>query len=109
VFVGFNISDRLFTPPLGDFHQDLILEKLRGEKDVGPTYGFTASPEVGSGGHCRYLQTGYPRVYASGRDKGQGMRPRVAMCHRNSGTCLLAYVGLQRCHVSQGFRPRAST
>jgi hypothetical protein len=29
--------------------QDGILEKLHGERDVGPTCGFIASPEVGSG------------------------------------------------------------
>jgi hypothetical protein len=29
--------------------QDRILEKLRWERDVGPTCEFTASPEVGPG------------------------------------------------------------
>jgi hypothetical protein len=68
--------------------QDRILEKLRGEKDVGPTCGFTTSPEVGLRATVSTLHTRYPRVQASSQDKGQGMRPRAATCHRSSGTRL---------------------
>jgi hypothetical protein len=45
--------------PMAEAHynsnsQYLILEKLCRENDVGPTYGFMASPEEGPGGHCQY-------------------------------------------------------
>jgi hypothetical protein len=42
--------------------QDQILEKLRGERDVGPTYEFTASPEEGQGATVGTLWSRYPRV-----------------------------------------------
>jgi hypothetical protein len=47
-------------------NQDLISEKLCGEKDVGLTYDFMASPEVGPEATIGILQTGYPCVHASG-------------------------------------------
>jgi hypothetical protein len=98
--------------------QDQISEKLCGERDVGPTCGFTASTKVGSGATVGTLHTRYPRVQASSQDKEQGMHPRVATCHRSSGTCLPALEdsdvatcpkapdpapaprGLRRCHMS---------
>jgi hypothetical protein len=60
--------------------QDRISEKLCGEGDVDPTYGFTASLEVGLGATVHTLQTGYHRVQASCQDKGQDMRPHAATC-----------------------------
>jgi hypothetical protein len=42
--------------------QDGISEKLRGERDVGPTCGFTTSSEVGSGATIGTLQNRYPRI-----------------------------------------------
>jgi hypothetical protein len=74
-------------------------------KDVGPTRGFVASPEVGPGATVGTLRTGYPRVQAPSQDKRQGgracpcvPRPRLpplgssgaAACPRNSGSRLPA-------------------
>jgi hypothetical protein len=75
--------------PMAEVHchtnnQDLISEKLRGEKDIGPIYKFMASPKMGPGAIVSTLQTGYPRIHALGQDKGQGMRPRAATCHHSS-------------------------
>jgi hypothetical protein len=50
-----------------------------GKIDVDSTCGFTASPEVGPRATIGTLQTGYPRIPASSRDKGQGVHPRTAM------------------------------
>jgi hypothetical protein len=41
-----------------------------GKRDVGPTCGFVASPELGPEVTVGTLQTGYPRVQASSQDKG---------------------------------------
>jgi hypothetical protein len=51
----------------------------RREKDVGPTYGFAASPEVGPGTTVGTLQTGYRRLQASSQDKEGGVQPRAVM------------------------------
>jgi hypothetical protein len=49
------------VPPLQS-HQIQISSKPRGEKGIGPTCGFTASPEVGLGATIGTLQIGYPRA-----------------------------------------------
>jgi hypothetical protein len=51
--------------------QDRISEKLCGERDVGPTYGFTASPEVGPGVTIGTLQTGYLVYRLQAKTKGK--------------------------------------
>jgi hypothetical protein len=51
-----------------------------GKRDVGPTYEFAASSEVGPGATIGTLHTGYPRVQASSQDKEWGMHPRATMC-----------------------------
>jgi hypothetical protein len=48
-------------------------------KDVGPTRGFVASPEVGPGATIGTLRIGYPRVQALSQDKRQG-NSGVAVC-----------------------------
>jgi hypothetical protein len=40
------------------------LTEMYGGKDVGPTCGFAASPEVGPGDINGTLQTGYPCIHA---------------------------------------------
>jgi hypothetical protein len=81
--------------PMAEVHyhtnsEDQILEKRRRERDVGPTYGFTASLEVDLGAPVSTLQTGYSHLQASSQDKGQGMHPHAAKCHSSSETCLPA-------------------
>jgi hypothetical protein len=49
------------APPLQS-RQVQILSKLRREKGISPTCGFTTSPEVGPGATVGTLQTGYPRA-----------------------------------------------
>jgi hypothetical protein len=51
-----------------------------GKMNVGPTCGFTVSHEVGQRATINTLQIGYPRVHASSKDQGQGMRPCTATC-----------------------------
>jgi hypothetical protein len=46
-----------------------VPKKQRGKRDVGPTHGFTASPEVGPGATVGTLQTSYPRVQVPGQEK----------------------------------------
>jgi hypothetical protein len=58
--------------------QDHISEEPHGERDVGPTYGFLASPEVGPRATVSIPQTGYPHVQTSSQDRGQGVNPRAA-------------------------------
>jgi hypothetical protein len=59
-------------------------------KNVGPTRGFTASPEVGPRATVGTLQTGYPRVYALGQDKRHDMHPHALTCHHGTRTRLPA-------------------
>jgi hypothetical protein len=51
-----------------------VPKKQRGKRDVGPTRGFTASPEVGPGATVGTLQTRYPRVQVLGQDKRRDMQ-----------------------------------
>jgi hypothetical protein len=85
----------MHTCPMVEAHyhtnsQGRVLEKLHWEKDVGPTCGFTASPEVGPGATIGTLHTGFPRVHASGQDKRHGMHPHATTCHHGTGTCYVS-------------------
>jgi hypothetical protein len=60
--------------------QDENSEKLHGEKEVGPTCGFTASPEVGLEATVSTLQTEYPRMQASSQEKEWGVQPCATTC-----------------------------
>jgi hypothetical protein len=101
-----------------------IQKSCTGKEDVGPTYRFTASPEVGPGATIGTLQTGYPRVPISSQDKGQSVYLRITTCsvaldptslHRRA--LVLSRIprlwtlppyrgGLRRCHTSCGFGAR---
>jgi hypothetical protein len=70
-------------------YQDGISEMLPGERDVGPTYGFTTSSEVGSGDIISTLQTGYPHVQTSTRQRARHVPMRYHV-PRGSKTHLLA-------------------
>jgi hypothetical protein len=61
--------------------QDTISRKAAREKDVDPTCGFAASPEVGPGTTIGTPQTGYPRVQAPSQDEGQDVPSRAPTCH----------------------------
>jgi hypothetical protein len=63
------------------------------EKDVGPTYGFAASPEVGPGTTVGTLQTGYRRLQASSQDKEGGRATTCRHVSRSTEICLPAEVG----------------
>jgi hypothetical protein len=57
----------------------IIFQKnYAGQRDAGPTRGFAASPEVGSGATVGILQIEYHRIQASSQDKGHGVHPRAA-------------------------------
>jgi hypothetical protein len=51
-------------------YQGTKLRKAAWKKDVGPTFGFTASPEVGPRATVGTLQTGYPRLQAVSQHEG---------------------------------------
>jgi hypothetical protein len=94
-----------------------------GKRYVGPTYGFAASPKVGSGATVGTLLTGYRRIEASSQDMEQCVHLLTAMYHvapdltslpmwalalprvprpRTSPPCR---GGIQCCHMSRGPRP----
>jgi hypothetical protein len=63
--------------------QTVKMEFLRSstrKRNVGPTCGFAASPEVDPRATIGTLQIGYPHVHASSKDQGQGMRLCTATC-----------------------------
>jgi hypothetical protein len=51
--------------------QDQISEMLCGEKDVGPTYVFTASPDMGPGATIGTMQTEHPVYMLQAKTKGK--------------------------------------
>jgi hypothetical protein len=73
-----------------------IQDNRVGHRRVGPTYGFVASPEVGSVATISTLQTGYP--YILSQDKEQGVHP-CALQHR---TLPPSQGGLRGYHMSSG-------
>jgi hypothetical protein len=78
---------------------------LCGERDVGPTYGFTASPEVGSGATIGTLQTGYLHVQALSQNKVQGMRPHTGKKEAGGTAAVGGTAGLHGGRVT-GDRPK---
>jgi hypothetical protein len=72
--------------------QDTTSRKAVREKDVDPTRGFTASPEVGPGTTIGTPQTGYPYVQLQVKMKGKTCphaRPHVigiGLCHLGMGS-----------------------
>jgi hypothetical protein len=82
-----------------------IQDNQAGRRRVGPTCGFTASPEVGPRATVDTLQTGYPYTQASSQDKERActhMPPR-ALQHRFQPP---SQGGLQGYHMSNGSRSR---
>jgi hypothetical protein len=51
-----------------------------GRRRVGPTYGFTASPEMDLGATVGTLQIGYSYIQASSQDRERGVHPCVVTC-----------------------------
>jgi hypothetical protein len=52
-------------------YQDTKFRKAAREKDVDPTCGLSASPEVGPGATVGTLQVGYSHVQALSQDEGK--------------------------------------
>jgi hypothetical protein len=55
-----------------------VQDNRAGRQKIGPTCGFAASPEVGSGASIGTLKTGYPHIQALSQDKEHVMHPRAA-------------------------------
>jgi hypothetical protein len=84
------------TPPIAKmkFHKSYA-----GKKEVGPTYGFAASREVGPGATVDTLQTRYPRIQASSQDKERDMQPRFTTYPATLGPASHARWAPRRPHV----------
>jgi hypothetical protein len=67
-----------------------IQDNRVGRQKVGPTYGFTTSPEVDLGATVDTLQTEYPYIQALSQDREWGVHCHVSC---STGPCLLVKVG----------------